>query len=154
MLEALHQLEEIGISEYFDPVIRKGYPFEFDMLYITTDKEKPLVVHVIDKFNVDIELEFDEKNHNWYDSGMFDLYIPDSPLYQLGEIYDIKHGVDACEITLNDGPAFAYYIYNKQTLVVGNWLDEEDYIKVIVKLAWPKIKEKLFLSDKPMLKNR
>lgn len=148
MITAINQLDNISISEYFDPLIREGYPLEFDKLYITLDPEKPLVMRVIEKLNIEIELDFDPDSDNWYDSGMFDIYIPDSPFYQVGKIFDIKNGVSACEITLNDGPAFAYYIYNKQSLVVGNWLHDKDYIDVVAKKVWPKLLSKLYLTDK------
>lgn len=148
MIIAVNQLDDIGISDYFDPINRTGYPMEFDKLYITLDPEKPLVMRVIEKLNIEIELDFDPDSDNWYDSGMFDIYIPDSPFYQVGKIFDIKNGVSACEITLNDGPAFAYYIYNKQSLVVGNWLHDKDYIDVVARKVWPKLLNKLYLTDK------
>lgn len=147
MISAVTQLDDIGITAYMDPIIRKAYPMEFDKLYITTDPDKALVIHTKDTVNIDLELDADLDLANWYDSGMFDLYIPDSPLYKIGRIIDIPNGIDVCAITINDGPILAYYIYNKNSLVVGNWLYDNDYINVIVRKVWPQLIEKLYLKE-------
>jgi hypothetical protein len=146
---AIGQLSDIGITKFLEPVIRVGYPMDYNKLYITTNPEKVLVTNIISRINIDTEFENDIliSAENWYDSAIFDIYIPKSELYNIGRTYKSLTGMDVIEITLCNNSVFAYYLINKQSLVVGNWLHDKEYIDVIVKKVWPTLVERLNLKE-------
>jgi len=139
---AAKQLVDIGITDIFLHVVERiKYPADYDTLYLTVEKKKILIVNVVEKVNIKFDINMKEA----YRGMMQHLELANAPIYRLGDVYKIHTGEDAIEITLNGQHVIGYYLLNKGSLVVGNWLWHEQYINVIVRNIWPQIKEKLYL---------
>lgn len=141
MKKIAHLLVELGIVDKLKPVIRKQYPVDRETLFITTTTGNSLIVHVIKTVNVTFDLRAPQS----YLSMIGHLEMPKAPIYRLGTIYNIKNGEDAIEITLNYKNVFAYYLIDKNSLIVGDWTWHEQYLSVIVRRVWPQLVEKLNL---------